>query len=98
MYDVRFSNPRRDKTARPSLKLTQPPIHWVPALFPSGFKGWGVNCTTHFHLAARLKMSGNVFMFLLYLNRVHRGKFTFSFYLINARNNIFEQRSLYLLL
>jgi hypothetical protein len=41
--------------SRLGLGTTQPPIHWVPGLFPRGSSGLGVALITHHHLALRLK-------------------------------------------
>jgi hypothetical protein len=42
---------------RPSLKLTQRPVQWVPGSFPDGKHGRGGTLTTHFHLVPRSRRS-----------------------------------------
>jgi len=41
--------------SKPALGLTQPPIQWVPGLFPWGYIGRGVKLTAHIHLVPRSK-------------------------------------------
>jgi hypothetical protein len=54
------------KITRPALRLTQPPIQWVPGLVPGVKKEEVLNLTTYFHLVLRLRMSGVAFWLLPY--------------------------------
>jgi hypothetical protein len=40
---------------RPALGPTQPPVQWVLWFLPLGQSSWGVELTTHTHLAPKLK-------------------------------------------
>jgi len=44
-----------DKASRQILGPTQPPIKWVPRLFPPKQSVRGVKLTTHLHLAPKLR-------------------------------------------
>jgi hypothetical protein len=45
--------------SRPALKPTQPPIQWIPEVFPWWQTGRGVKLTTQFHVVPRSRMSGS---------------------------------------
>jgi hypothetical protein len=45
-------------TSRPPLGPTQPPIQWVPELFPPEQSGRGVKLASHLHILSRLRMVG----------------------------------------
>lgn len=64
-WTVRGSNPGREKemfllseTSRPALRLTQPPILWVPGSFPGAERGREVNHLLD--LVPRLQIGGSL--------------------------------------
>jgi len=48
--------------SRLAVRLTQPPIKWVPGPLSSGIKWPGLKMTTHFYLALTLRMCGRSYI------------------------------------